>query len=144
MNSKALRYLRFDPFEGLKRMQEDFGDFLWDTVREVSSGHPPMNIWYDTDKAILEAELPSVKKEDLEIEVLGNNITIKGSRKLPEDEQIVRQERTYGSFSRNVQLPFEVNPEGVEASLSKGILTITLPRKEEEKPKKVQVSITQN
>ena len=141
--TKPLRYLGFDPFDGLKRLQEDFGDFLWDTVREVSSGHPPMNVFYDENKATLEAELPGVKKEDLEIEVLENNVTIKGKREHQKNDDVLRSERTYGTFSRSIQLPFDVNTECVEATLQNGILTISLPRKEDEKPKKVQISAAQ-
>jgi HSP20 family protein len=140
MRTKPFRFLRYDLLDGLRRFHEDFGDIIWDTVREVSSGRPPMNIWYDENKAVLEAELPGVKKEDLEIEVLGNNISLKGCR-TTENEDVIRQERSCGCFSRNLQLPFEVNSEHVEASLTNGILKVCLPRKEADKPKKVQISV---
>ncbi|MGI6525558.1 MAG: Hsp20/alpha crystallin family protein [Bdellovibrionota bacterium] len=137
---RPLRYFRLDPFDSLRRLQEEFGDIIWDTVREVSSGHPAINVFYDKNKATLEAELPAVKKEDLEIEVLGNSVTLKGSRKRSEADSALREERSFGAFSRNIQLPFEINSNGVEATLQNGILTIVLPRKEEDKPRKVQIS----
>jgi len=136
---KPLNYFRLDPFYGIKQIQ-DFGDFLWDTVKEISTGRPAMNVYYDENKAILEAELPGVKKEDLEIETLGNTVTIKGLKDPTKGDNFIRSERSYGKFSRNIQLPFDINTENVEATLQRGMLTITLPRKAEDKPKKVQIS----
>lgn len=137
---RPFRYLTLDPFESLQNLQSDFGDFLWDTIREVSAGHPPVNVYYNEECAIIDAELPGVKKEDIGIEVLGNTVTLKAERKQPEGENILRQERYYGSFNRSIQMPFELNPDAVEATLQDGVLSIKLPRKEDEKPRKVTIN----
>ena len=138
---RPLRYMPVSPWEGFRRLHEELNDFVYDALREVSSGSPPLNVWYNEERAVIEAELPGVVKEDLDLEVVGNSVTIKGQRKRQNGKgPVLREERDYGSFGRTIQLPFDVNAEGVQASLQRGVLTLTLPRREEDKPKKVQIS----
>ena len=140
---RPLRYISVNPWENLRRLQEEFSDFMADTLHEVSAGYPPVNVWYNQERAVVEAELPGVAKEDLEIDVLGNTVTLKGERR-PKANQgaasTLREERQYGKFGRTIQLPFDLAGDGVQASLKAGVLTLTLPRKEEDKPKRVQIS----
>lgn len=103
--------------------------------------YPVLNIWEDKDKLYVEAELPGFSMDDLEIFIENNLLTIKGERKAPELEDVTwhRREAGYGSFSRTFELPEDVDSAQVEAHLRNGILLIELPRREEVKPRRIEV-----
>ncbi len=108
----------------------------------VPAGYPALNMWQDDNNLIVEAELPGMELEDIEIFVDdGNQLTIKGERKAPVRETGAwhRRERGFGNFVRTVELPSMVNAEKVEAVLKNGVLTMTLPKPEEVKPRKITV-----
>jgi HSP20 family protein len=102
---------------------------------------PPINVWEDGDNLYVEAELPGVKSENLDIAVVGNELTMKGERPAPSEEGVTyhRRERGTGSFTRVVVLPTEVDANQVNATLKNGVLLITLPKSEAAKPRKIQV-----
>ncbi len=107
-------------------------------------GFPAMNVWVNENGAVVTTELPGVLPEDLDISVVDDTLTISGSRKpeeLEEGATYHRRERGCGSFTRSFQLPFKVDPQQVEAVANNGILNITLPRAEEDKPKKIAVRV---
>jgi HSP20 family protein len=114
-----------------------------DSANELASPtFPPLNTWLSDEGAIVTAELPGMQPTDLDINVVNDTLTIKGSReaeKLSEGETMHRCERGTGSFSRSLQLPFKIEAEKVDAKFCKGILEIKLPRAESEKPKKISV-----
>lgn len=104
--------------------------------------YPAVNLWEDKDRLFVEAELPGLKLEDLEIYVTGGNqLTISGKRKQPADNGTAwhRRERGYGRFTRVIELPSAVNEDKVEAQFKLGVLTITLPKSEEAKPRRITV-----
>jgi HSP20 family protein len=104
--------------------------------------YPPVNVWEDGNALHLEAELPGLDLKDLEIYVTGNNqLTIKGERKPAAPEKAVqhRQERSFGSFTRVLTLPFPVQADKVEARFENGVLRLTLPKHESAKPRKIAV-----
>jgi HSP20 family protein len=104
--------------------------------------YPAVNIWANDDGQIVSAEMPGVHPEDIDIDVTGDALSISGERKPDEiarEARFHRRERTYGSFSRTVQLPFMVDTNKVEANFKNGILLITLPRAEADRPKKITV-----
>jgi HSP20 family protein len=105
-------------------------------------GYPALNIWSKEDGLTVTAEVPGVTAENIDISVIGENLTLSGERK-PDEVQdgtrYHRQERGYGRFTRSVQLPFPVDVKKVEATFKDGILLIHLPRAEEDKPKKIVV-----
>jgi HSP20 family protein len=109
----------------------------------TAAAYPPVNVWADGDAVRLEAELPGMRLEDLEIFVTGNDqLTLKGERKPPEvGENAVkhRQERGFGSFVRVLPLPFAVDSNQVEARLENGVLRLRLPKHETAKPRKIVV-----
>lgn len=110
--------------------------------RLATAVYPALNLWENDDNLYVEAELPGLELSDLEIYVNGDNqLTIKGERKTPEVKGGTwhRQERGYGSFSRLIELPQEVNPDHVTAEFKSGVLTITLPKKDEVKPRRIEV-----
>ncbi|NLS91475.1 MAG: Hsp20/alpha crystallin family protein [Planctomycetaceae bacterium] len=113
-----------------------------DRLSGMASAYPALDLWQDQDNLYVEAELPGMKLEDLEIYVTGDNqLSVKGSRRVPEQEKATwhRRERTYGEFTRVVSLPFPVNAGKVRASLKHGVLTITLPKVEATKPRRIEV-----
>ena len=101
-----------------------------------------MNMWEDGDNFVVEAEIPGMELDDIEIFVDGGDqFTVKGERKSPDAETGTwhRQERGFGSFKRTVTLPANVDSERVEAVLKNGVLTISLPKPEAVKPRKIKV-----
>lgn len=103
---------------------------------------PALNVWEEEGSFRVEAEVPGLKAEDLEIIVVGGEVTISGTRKnvLPEGMKLHRQERTTGEFKRVLKLQTQLNPAEVTASLHDGVLSITLPKAEETKPRKIAIS----
>ena len=137
------------PFEELDRMRRQM-DWLTGSLsrglgllREPAAGvFPLMNVTEGTDDFYVRAELPGLKADDLDISVTGDTLTITGERKLPgEDEKARyhRREREAGKFSRIVTLPAQIDTAKVEARCADGVLTITLPKAEEAKPKQIAV-----
>jgi HSP20 family protein len=103
---------------------------------------PAVNVWEDNENLFVEAELPGFELNDLEIYVNGeNHLSIKGERRQPEVEGASwhRRERGYGSFNRTIELSSDVDADKVSANLKAGVLTITLPKKEEIKPRRIEV-----
>jgi HSP20 family protein len=111
-------------------------------ARFGESAYPPLNLWEDAENLYAEAELPGFELNDLELYVSGGReLTIKGQRKQPELKGGTRhrQERAYGSFSRTVELPSDIDGEQVSAQLQHGILTVKLPKLAEVKPRRIEV-----
>ena len=105
-------------------------------------GFPAVNLWESDDNLFIEAEVPGLKAENLDVTVVGSELTIKGERPEEAAQQgaFHRRERGVGSFTRVVQLPSEVNADRVEASLNDGVLLLTLPKAETAKPRKIKVT----
>jgi len=108
-----------------------------------SHDFPAMNVWTKAESGqVITAEIPGMNVDDLDIKVVGETLTISGSRQVPVDDENVRyhrQERGYGSFTRTIQLPFPIDVDKVEANYEKGVLKIWLPRAESDKPRKITV-----
>jgi HSP20 family protein len=103
-----------------------------------------MNVWTNQDSVVITAELPGVNPEDIDISVMNDTLTLRGDQQVEavqEGETVHRRERKCGAFNRSFQLPFPVEPGKVEASYERGILSITLPRAEADKPKKIAVQV---
>jgi len=103
---------------------------------------PPLNVWSDAEQAVVTAEMPGVRREDLDITVTNDVLSVRGSRApeaLKEGERCVLHERGHGSFARTVRLPFAVDSSKASARYIDGVLRITLPRSEAEKPRRVEI-----
>lgn len=113
------------------------------TPRFSGAGFPPLNIWEDDTSLYVEAELPGISQEDLEILVVGNQLTVNGERREPVAEQGTwyRRERGYGRFTRTVELPGEIDVDQVSAAFNQGILLITLPKRPELQPRRIEVKV---
>lgn len=139
------RYRTPSLWREMERLQQDmnrlFGDFPLNRLRRAPS-FPAMNLWASEDSAMITAEIPGVRKDELDINVTGDTLTLSGVRKsdeLPEGTRYHRRERTYGEFNRSIQLPYTVDVNKVKAVFKNGVLKVELPRVEAEKPKKIIV-----
>lgn len=121
-----------DMFEGFPRMT--FGTLL-------APVFPALNVWEDSDNVFVEAELPGLKLDDIELLITGDELTIKGKRKDAggEDNTYHRRERSTGCFSRVLRLPMDVKADDVAATLRDGVLLVTMPKAAEARPRKVEV-----
>jgi HSP20 family protein len=133
-----------DSVRELQRMQGEMNR-IFSGIGRSSLGQeaPSVNAWVGEADVIVAAELPGVDPGKVDISVVGDTLTISGSReaeKLKEGENYHRQERDFGRFSRTIQLPFHVEAGKVEAKYARGILKITLPRAEADKPRKIAVT----
>lgn len=143
---------RFDPFREFvalqNRLSGAFGDVYLrdDDVTTRSAWIPPVDI-YETPAhdLVIKAELPDVAREDIEVTVEHNTLRLKGSKKSQADvkeDQYRRIERSYGTFSRSFTLPTTVDATKVSADYKNGVLTVTLPFREEARPRTIAVDVT--
>jgi HSP20 family protein len=107
-----------------------------------ASEFPLVNIWLNANEAVLTTEIPGIDAKSVEISVAGKTVSLRGSRD-PEpeskDRTYHRRERWYGQFSKTIELPFNVEGEAVEAKFRKGVLYVTLPKAQAEKPRTIKV-----
>jgi HSP20 family protein len=132
------------PWREMRRLQHEM-DRLFERERTglaAAPCYPAMNVWTNEDGAVVTAELPGVNADEIEISVVNDTLTVSGERQ-PEDVgeggTYHRRERACGRFTRSFQLPFAVETGKVEATFEKGVLHISLPRAEADKPKKIAV-----
>jgi HSP20 family protein len=107
-----------------------------------TSEFPLVNVWMDGDRVLVTSELPGVDPKDVDISVAGKTVTLRGSRTSPDmcsTECQHRLERWSGNFTRSFELPFVIDQNKVEARFSRGVLQLTLPRAEADKPRKIAI-----
>src|SRR5258705_6446594 len=105
---------------------------------------PAVDIYENEHELVVKADLPDVKPEDLDIRVENNILTIRGERKFEkkvDEKNYLRVERSYGSFTRSFSLANTVNSEAIKADYKDGVLTLTIPKREEAKPKQIKVNV---
>ncbi len=131
-----------DPFRDMRRLQDEVNRLFQSAAAPRSGGFPAINVHAHQDGVVITAELPGVKRDDLEITVHRDTVTLRGERRdQPQDGGAYhRRERSRGPFARTFGLPFRVDPEKVEATLADGVLTLTLHRPEQDKPKRIRVT----
>jgi len=111
----------------------------------LSGWTPALDVYEEKENFIVKAELPGMKKEDIDVSLHDGSLSISGERKSEtkhEDAEVYRTERFFGRFQRTVTLPASVAADKVKAQYKDGILTITLPKTEEAKPKQIEVSVS--
>lgn len=136
--------MRLRVWEPFRRVAPFYADF--DKLANEAEGtwHPSVDISENENAFVLKAELPGVSREDINIDINNKTLTLKGEKKFEEKtekENYVRVERSYGSFSRTFALSDKVDTENVKASYKDGVLEVTLPKKEEAKPKEIKVEV---
>ena len=115
---------------------------VWKSPR--TSWAPAVDIYETEHELVVKADLPEVDPKDLDIRVENNILTIRGERKFEKkvnEDNYLRVERSYGSFSRSFSLANTVNPEAIKADYNNGVLTLTIPKREEAKPKQIKVNV---
>ena len=145
---------RNDPFRDLLSLQDQLfrtfdaayrGAPREDEQSRVATWSPLVDVFEDADGITLKAELPEVDAKDVEIQVEGNTLTLKGERKLENEEKrdgYHRIERTYGAFARTFTLPNTVDAEHITAESREGVLRLFLPKKAETKPRQIKVAVS--
>lgn len=129
------------------RLNSIFNDFARpDSGDEVTAGNfiPAVDIYEDAQKLVLKLEVPGIKQDDLQIHVENLTLSVKGERRFEsneKEENFHRIERRYGSFMRNFTLPQTVDTNAIEANYDAGVLSISLPKKAESKPKQVKIAV---
>ena len=148
-----MNIVRFDPFREMTSLQERVNRIFADAYSRqgeddlTSRGNwvPPVDIFEnDKHELVLKAELPDVTREDINLRVENNTLTIGGQKKAEtevKEQQYRRIERAYGSFSRSFTLPATVDTGAIAAEFKNGVLTIRLPLREEAKPRQIQVAV---
>ncbi len=139
----------WNPFRELARLEQEinklFNEFIPAQRTEnivVAPILPKVDVYETEDKVIVEAEIPGVKKEDIEVKVKDNNVVIKGEIKREEEKQdknFFRAERFYGKFERVIPLFVEVKPEEAKAKIENGILRLEIPKATAEKEISIKV-----
>ncbi|MEZ4293609.1 MAG: Hsp20/alpha crystallin family protein [Polyangiaceae bacterium] len=135
---------RWDPFGDIGRMQDDMVRWgFWPFGPSARAFSPAVDVYEDDDAIRVQAELPGVRPEDVQVQVEENQIlTIRGERKQEREEKgegYQRVERAYGSFHRSFTLPSGVNADKIEAEMSDGVLYVRLPKKPVPEPKRISV-----
>jgi HSP20 family protein len=135
-------FWNWDPFRELERMQRDVDTAFGRANDSYAPGFPPIDVFANEDGAVVTAELPGIEPDQLDISVVGDTVTLSGSRPADEGEkaeQWVRRERGYGAFERSIKLPFQLEADAVEARFKNGVLTVKLPKAGSEKPRRIAV-----
>jgi len=146
-----MNLVRFDPFRDLEALHQNvnrlFQDALGDQKAESGTSRlwaPLVDVAEDDEKIVVKAELPGMKREDIDVEMNGDTLTIKGERKFESEEKkenYIRVERAYGTFQRSFTIGVPVQTAKVKASYKDGVLEVAVPKAEEVKPKKIDVKV---
>jgi HSP20 family protein len=138
------------PFRGATTLQEQinrmFGDVVGRTGEEsnLTPWAPEVDIYETENELVVKADLPDVNPQDLDIRVENNILTIRGERKFDNkvnEDNYLRIERSYGSFSRSFSLANSVKSDEIKADYQNGVLTLSIPKREEAKPKQIKVNV---
>jgi len=133
------------PFDTLLSLQQALDDYR--TSRWMDAGvsgggaYPPINVFRKGDDFTLVAEIPGVKKSDIDLQVKGRTVRISGVKSLdhPEEASLHRRERSAGRFDRAVSLPFEIDADRVQAEYADGMLALHLSQAEQDKPRSIAI-----
>ncbi len=125
-------------------LQREINKLFSSVGQGAASDYPAVNVWEKENRLVVTTELPGMDPDNINISVTGAVLTISGTSKsdpIKEGETYLRQERELGNFQRNIQLPYQVDAQAVEAKYERGILKITLPRQKEDLPKKIKINL---
>ena len=142
---------RWDPFRGLSSLQEQVNRLFESSLPSrgdestLTAWAPAVDVYETENELVIKADLPEMVEKDLDVRVENNMLTIRGERKFEQkvkEDNYLRMERAYGAFSRSFSLPNTVNTEEVKAHYKDGVLTVSLPKRAEAKPKQVKITVT--
>jgi HSP20 family protein len=135
-----------DPFDALSSFQQALDAFRTSSWLDASlsggGAYPPVNVFRKGDDFIIVAEVPGVKKTDLDVQVKGRTIRLAGAKSVgyAEKAALHRRERLAGRFDRAVSMPVEINPDGIKAEYHDGVLALFLPRADSDKAKSIKIA----
>lgn len=141
---------RFEPFRGVATLQDQINRLFNDGIdrtgedSSLTTWAPAVDIYETEHELVVKADLPQVDPKDLDIRVENNILTLRGERKFESkvsEDKYLRVERTYGSFSRSFALANTVNTEAIKADYHDGVLTLSIPKREEAKPKQIRINV---
>jgi HSP20 family protein len=141
---------RWEPFGGATTMQDQVNRLFHDVFERqggessLTAWAPAVDIYESEHELVVKADLPDIDPKDLDIRVENNILTIRGERKFEKkvnEENYLRVERAYGSFARSFTLANTVNSDAIKAEYQNGVLTLSIPKKEEAKPKQIKVNV---
>jgi HSP20 family protein len=141
---------RWEPFRGVSTLQDQINRLFNETFEKtgdessLTAWAPAVDIYETEHELVVKADLPDVDPKDLDIRVENNVLTIRGERKFEKqvnEENYLRVERSYGSFARSFTLANTVNADAIKAEYHNGVLTLTIPKREEAKPKQIKVNV---
>ena len=142
----------WEPLQGLNTLQEQVNRLFEDNFTRSRSGQAELASWapavdiYETEnELVVKADLPDVQEKDIDVRVENNTLTIHGERKFENDvhqDNYLRVERAYGTFTRSFSLPNTVHTEGIRAEYRNGVLSVRMPKREESKPKQIKISVS--
>jgi len=141
---------RWHPFTELMSLRQAMDKLFEDSFVRPShalaaigeAGAPTLDIYQTPNDVVVKAALPGLKPDDVSIDITGETLTVKGESKAEQEikeEDYLYQESRYGAFSRSVVLPSGLKPDKAEATMEDGVLTLTIPKAEEVKPKAIKV-----
>jgi len=143
---------RWEPFRGLNTLYEQMNRLFEDSLfrarthdTALTTWAPPVDIYETENELVVKVELPDVNEKDLDIRVENNILTIRGERKFEQtvsEDNYLRVERAYGSFSRSFSLANSVDTDAIQAEYRNGVLTVRVPKRAEAKPKQIKVSVS--
>jgi HSP20 family protein len=143
--------MRWNPAQELARVQEEFErlfrNFLPSQMLETSfalgAWEPAVDICETNDEYVITAELPGVSKDEVKVSYVDEVLTISGERKQEEekDKTYRRVERSFGAFERSFRLPARIVVDKIDAKFKDGVLTLTLPKAEDAKPKEIPIRV---
>jgi HSP20 family protein len=138
---------RWEPFKEMMTLREAMDRLFEDSFvrpsrffREAAGTYLPLDVYTTNDAVVIRASVPGAKPDDVEITIEGDTVTIRGEIKAPQEEgTFLLQEQRYGPFSRSIELALPVQADKAEARFENGVLTLTIPKAEEIKPKVIKV-----
>ena len=119
-------------------------DERWGPAGNFGIPEPAVDLYEEKDEIVVKAELPGMSKDDIQVNVTDNVLTIRGEKRQDEEKKAkdyYRSERVYGAFLRSLALPTEVNPEKVQATFKNGVLEVRLPKSEAAKKKEIKINV---
>ena len=142
--------IRWEPFRNSNSLQDHFNRLFESAYpnrsseSSVTTWAPAVDIYETENELVLKADLPDINEKDLDIRIENNTLTVRGERKFEKqvnEDDYLRVERSYGSFSRSFTLPNTINTEAIRAEYKNGVLTVQMPKRAESKPKQVKVNV---
>jgi HSP20 family protein len=149
-----MNIIKYDPFREMRSLQDEVNRLFASSFSRGNGGEsdlmrgawsPQVDIFENQNEIVLEAELPGMKPEDVDISIENNVLTIHGERKFEkkdENDNFHRVERSYGTFTRSFTLPPTVQSENANAEFENGVLRLTLAKREEAKPRRIEIKAT--